>query len=155
MTDDLPIQFRQMREEDYPFILSSWLNSSFETSLEKALGFGDGSHRTHNQRIVLALLDRAVVTVAHPKDDEDSIIGWLCSQRSHVSDTNILHYAYVKSGFRGLGILKRLLLEINPMNNKMLVTHVGRHHQLMVEHGYPLVIDPHAVRDGMKGHRAK
>lgn len=144
----VPFRIRDRVEADIPFLFSSWLNSSFDASLENALGFKDGSHFAHHKRIVEALLARSVVLVACEEDDEDHVLGWFCFEL--LPENVVAHYAYVKNGYRRLGVFRRLWQVANPDNQRAFVSTVGRVHQDLLKAGWPLVHDPHVLKELLK-----
>jgi hypothetical protein len=75
------------------------------------LAYGNWIARPYNniyfkehQEIIKAILDRATVTIATTTEDPTQIIGYI------VSDSECVHYVYLKDVFRGFGIAKKLLL---------------------------------------------
>lgn len=99
--DDL-ITYRPFREADLPFILDSWLktlrvNNDFFRQIDRDI------YKLIYPEIVTRLVRTHRTRVACLKEDDDVIIGYVCTN----SDT--LHWVFVKNQWRGLGIMKDLV----------------------------------------------
>jgi GNAT superfamily N-acetyltransferase len=95
------ITVREMREEDKPFILSSWLKSHRAHCGWASSGDFFNVHR----RVAEGLLARSKVFLAVQKDDPSAIVGWSCLDR----DDKHVHYVYVKRAFRRCGVAATLV----------------------------------------------
>lgn len=58
--------------------------------------------------------------IAHPNDDHDTILGYLCCE---ISDHPVVHYVFVKETFRKMGIARLLLKHSGVDLNKLMFTH--------------------------------
>lgn len=58
-------------------------------------------------KLIEALLKRCTVLVACSTTDNTQLMGYVVVE--HIDDVPVLHYAYVKHAFRGLGIATLLL----------------------------------------------
>jgi hypothetical protein len=90
---------REANENDVSFIFSSWLKSYRNT--QKYVN-SDVYFKGQHDLIELILRTSNVVVIC-TEDDEESIIGYV------VYRGNTLHYIYVKSVFRNLGMARQLL----------------------------------------------
>ena len=101
----LDLTFRPMTETDRNYVLSTWLRSYAETY--EARLFFDGPTRGQffdvYQPVVKGLLDRGTVTVACLPENEDVVVGWICTEGETVL------YLVVKPKFRGVGVAGKLL----------------------------------------------
>jgi GNAT superfamily N-acetyltransferase len=117
LIEDLVI-LRAIEEDELSFVYHSWLHS---------LRAGSNYHRgipssvyynNHKRKLYLAL-DRSHTIVATPKDHPKIISGYIVWESS---DPVTVHYIYVKSDFRKLG-LGKLLLEVATSGKKIVGTH--------------------------------
>lgn len=105
----MDIQVRDALPTDIPMVfdsyLKSWRISKFAGTVPNHLYFDA-------QRVLLEdLIARgAKVVVAYPKDHEDIILGWACGELKE--GKTVLHYAYVKDPYLGLGIAESLLARL-------------------------------------------
>lgn len=116
MSEQVAIRPHQAADKD--FIFHSWLKaykrySHFARRIPHNIFF-----RFHHA-ILERLLSRPSVSVliAHPEGEPDVIIGYLASENEpQFYKTKLIHFIYVKSAFRNLGIATALLKEaqINP-----------------------------------------
>lgn len=97
---------------DLSFVFSTWLrnykHSSYFAKRIKPVVFFKG-----HQAVVEHILKKPTtkVYIAHPKDDSETILGYLACEPS----TQTVHFLFVKDAFRKMGIAKQLLAfsEIN------------------------------------------
>lgn len=102
---DLPIKYRPMVDGDRGLIVTTWLKS-YRASipwLPRA-----EFHRRYRPVIHEILSrDAAWTVVACSPDSEEHVLGWTCGE----PDRDRLHYLFVKSDYRRLGVGARLLNE--------------------------------------------
>lgn len=99
---DLPITLRLLDESDESeknFVLSSWLRSY--TSSKWAESMPRDTFMRGHHRVVSALLDKHHTWVAEVTPGE--LAGWTCTGKY------VLHYVYVKSTYRRMGVGRTLL----------------------------------------------
>lgn len=87
------------------FIFNSWLKSFHAAPAAKAILpaiYFDAQHK-----LIEALLKRCTVLVACSSADSTQLMGYVVVE--HMQEVPVLHYAYVKHAFRGLGIAKMLM----------------------------------------------
>lgn len=115
-----------MAAADKNFVLSSWLNSHLEF-LCGPEERGPDSRRLYQfyKRVVHWLLGSCDVTVACAEDDEDQICGWVAHERLGSGEL-VVHYAFTKYVFRGLGVQRRLWAALNPAGEEATCTFAGR-----------------------------
>lgn len=102
------IKIRNLRAEDKPFIINSWLKSYKEQPFAKDIP-KDIYYKFHSE-IIRDILNRETtkVLLAVATEDEDVIVGYVVLEEGRI---NIFHYIYVKRAFNNLGIAKRLIKE--------------------------------------------
>jgi hypothetical protein len=116
----MPIAIRNGLEGDVPFIFNSWLNSfrkgSFTRFVDNKIYF------TEQHKLIERLLKRCEVKMACDPNDPSSICGYMVYER--VEGILCVHYAYTKQTFRGMGICRQLLKNIDhDFNNAAICTH--------------------------------
>lgn len=99
------VKFRKMNESDISFIFNSWLKCHRHSKYTRGIAspiYYSGQHR---------LIERAITDgetyIACAIDDDSHIYGYACASR--VTGQLAVHYIYVKSTYRNLGIGKELL----------------------------------------------
>ena len=130
MEQELPIQIRQGRETDIPFIANSWLtsyrNSPWAKNMTNTVFF------TEHRRLIDDLFATSFVDIVHDSEDDDQIIGYMVS--AIIDGVKVLHYIYVKKPFRELKIAKLLLNHRGFDKKEMCVyTHITRQHDHRAE----------------------
>lgn len=79
----------------------------------------DATYYSEHKHVVLNLILRSRIMIACSAEDEDQIFGWVCYEKG------LLHYIYVKTTFRNMGIGRRLLDEAGITKEKRVVfTHM-------------------------------
>ena len=99
------VQIRSATEADVPFIFNSWLKSYKGSHAVKAISapvYFDFHHRA-----IEKLLQRSQVLVLCSPDDSTQVFGYLVHES--VESVPVVHYAYVKYAFRGMGLCSMLL----------------------------------------------
>jgi len=100
---------RSAGDGDVAFILDAW-KKSYEGA--PAVRGADREHyRIEMTRAIRRLCDRGEVRVATAPDDPDHLLGFAAF--TIADDGAELHYVYVKREFRGMGIARALLSELN------------------------------------------
>lgn len=102
-----PVEIREAEEQDLHFILNSWKVSlrkhgHFSGSVPNAVFF------RRIDRIIVALLKRCLVLVAHAPSDRNAIAGYAVGE---IADARwmLVHWVYVKDAVRQQGIASLLL----------------------------------------------
>lgn len=117
------IDYRGPEASDTAFIMKSWLDGQRHQ--------GDRSLMTNNvyyvneKKRLEDLLKKSHVTILCNPDDANQIFGYLVY--SLVSDLFIIHYAHVKSLYRRLGIMQKLIRELYPRagRDEIAITHIN------------------------------
>lgn len=158
---------RFAKPEDLPLIFSSWLKShrdiffkEHETGTDsqkdsellfrktRFINHDDTKFMTRERyfssykRHINKLVENSMVLLACDPDTPSQIYGYIVYQK--LGDFPIVHYAYTKHIYRKLGLMRRLLVEINP-NVKTNPTIVTFYNALVrdLRTKYNLVFDPY------------
>jgi hypothetical protein len=121
------------------FVLDSWVktvaaDSPWATETGKHSRAGSGSdtpaqaprHTTplppslikyHHDTLIKKIIRNSSITLACDPDDADTIWGWICF------DSDLLHFIYVKSAFRGFGIGGGLLRSTDAFGGRITTSH--------------------------------
>ena len=102
------IKIREADARDLNFILATWLRS-FKSSSPFTKRIKNKIYYQFHHELIRKLLQTAKVLVAADGVDDSVIYGWLVVDELERNDAivgkwAIVHYTYVKSAFRGLGI---------------------------------------------------
>ncbi len=125
MTAPLALEWREMRDEDRNYILSSWLRSYAEIStrrrridfvtreVEDPGGEFAGMNRSTffglYEPVVQALVARSLIAIAWTPELPDSVLGWMALEPS---EPKAVHYLLVKPRWRKLGIATWMLKDL-------------------------------------------
>ncbi len=113
---------RQGKEEDLPFIYSTWLRN-YKHSSDFAKEIAPAVYYKFHQAAIERIIKRgALVLMAVDNEAPDVIWGWAVVEKTPEAD--IVHYLYVKKAFRGLGVGTELLqmAQVNP--TKLAYSHI-------------------------------
>jgi len=84
---ELPLVFRDMREGDLPFIVSTWVRSL----MAPACWQSRDAYLTNMRKSAQVTLKRSARVVVLASSDHDAtIVGWACG------DDGVVHHAYVR-----------------------------------------------------------
>ena len=110
----LDIAFRPYELRDDAFVVSAWMR---QMRSEPAMRFvkNDVFFPRERDRIS-AILARSKAMLAISRDDSSLLFGFIVSER------NIVHWVYVKSVYRGMGV-GAALLEQSGISGPLLCTH--------------------------------
>lgn len=103
------VQVRKATEADVPFIFNSWLKSFRSSVTAKSISnpvYFDFHHKT-----IEKILQKSDVVVLCDAADPSQVFGYLVHQ--DIDGVRVLHYAYIKFAFRGIGLCNLLLKEAN------------------------------------------
>jgi len=96
------IKIRNIRDEDFPFILDSWLKS-LRYSNDTFKLIDKQAYKRFYPQVITALLLRSMVQVACLQADEDVILGYSVVQGP------TLHFVFVKEPWRRIGLMNDLV----------------------------------------------
>lgn len=120
------IKIRVADERDLNFVLSSWLKS-FKANGLLSKRIKNTVYYQFHHALVKRLLQTAKVLVAADQVDDSVIYGWVAhdsvSLSENATEASILHYTYVKSAFRDMGIAKMLWEKAGLYRNPTFFTH--------------------------------
>lgn len=100
----ITFHLRDGRESDRPYITHAWVAANADTPTARALG---AEYKHAHRRLIWAWLPSCIVRVACDVEDEDAILGF-----SVKLTTDVLHYVHVRRDFRGMGIARALVGEL-------------------------------------------
>jgi len=101
------IHIRPAGDGDLGLIVSTWVGSHRMSARWLSR---DDHDRLYRYAVKRALESCTVLVACHP-EHRDHVYGWVCVDRDNPINAPLLHYAFVKSKFRRLGIARRLLGE--------------------------------------------
>ncbi len=96
-----------MKDEDRNFIFNSWLRSFRKSHYAGPIPYN--LYYDFYQKVIEQILrrDGVEVKVAVPEEHPSQIIGYCVLE--HGFEKPVVHYCYVKQGFRGMGFAKRMV----------------------------------------------
>ena len=134
-----PIAIRPIAVEDLPFVTDSWLRSTRHSHI-----FTDLKAFERTQRKVIAqLVQSSKAAIACSLEDPDQIFGYAIWEETRRKP--VLHWAFVKSDFRRLGIFTRLMALVDPKQKGVVLTHKSEFSQRLRDAGMNIVLDEYAL----------
>ena len=115
--NELPIKFRQGREEDIPFIISTWLKGLYYgnpwfNEIKK-----DNFMRKYHKILTQLLAKEGIkANVAVMANDPDHLLGYA------ILEGNTLHWVFVKKAFRKVGIGRALVPQTIDTTTHLTIT---------------------------------
>jgi len=118
---DLPIDIRPKYQDDENFVYATWLNSYRYTSLF-CKNLRNSIFFPFHRKIIGYIFDKKVTrcNIACLADDHKVILGYCVFE---VGESPIIHYVYVKEGFRKMGIATKLIESMGIDLKKTSYTH--------------------------------
>jgi len=117
---ELPVSLRPLLESDKPFIFSCWLKSFRDEVAFKAIP--NERFFTMHKKIVEDVLNRSTIELLVDQKDPDHLFGFICYEIRN--DSNLLHFIYIKTAFRRLGLAKKaIFLCIKDLDKPSYYTH--------------------------------
>lgn len=113
--------FRSFHESDHAFIFATWLRCYRHTSYFSKRIRNPEFFKGH-WKIVDAILKKpsTQVLIAHPRDDEETILGYLVCD---LENRKLVHFLYVKETFRMMGIARKMMANLELEIEKIFFTH--------------------------------
>lgn len=120
---EFEIKYRDMASEDQSFVFSAWLRSVRNESPAYSMVTDRLFFKEHHD-VVERLFSASPVVVACLADDPSVLIGFACGDHTK----HVVHYFYVKSDFRRMGIATAMLkvLRVDIKNPEAQTTHWTR-----------------------------
>lgn len=112
------LSFREATVDDANFIFDSWLKS-WKSSYFGKLMRAEVFYPNYREEISF-LLSSAQVLLACSPEDPEHIFGYIVYEKPQ-----IVHYVYVKSTFKNMGIAKALFKRAVNCNETIVVTHAN------------------------------
>ncbi len=111
----MELHFRPALTTDLPLIYNSWLKEYYySTKYITATLFNKEYHK-----VIEYILSYSSVMILCNKDEIDHIIGYI------VYTNDVIHWIYIKSSFRLMGLGRKLLQRIKQNNDEVICTHYG------------------------------
>lgn len=134
-----PLSMREAKVDDLKFILNSWVESHREAPGCEHVK--RGAFRVGMSERVKRLLKRCGATVAYEESTPAQIWGWVCAER--LDGALVVHYCYVKSIYRRLGVAGMLMGELGyERDEQIIATHVTRPFAQKRLGHYRVICDP-------------
>jgi len=129
------IEVRLAKPEDLNFIFSCWLRN-YRHSSQFARKISNTVYYKYHHKVIERIIGRgAQVRIAHQVGEPDIILGFACMES--FENTPVLHFIYVKKAFRGLGIAKKLVWELENLQFTHLTENLDlEKHPLFVYNPY-------------------
>ncbi len=96
-------KLRPYHHEDESFVFNSWLKSTREDFSTVSNSKFYATYKDH----IKELLGKSKITIACDPEDSEFIYGYMVVQ--YAGDVPIIHWIYVKSPFRKVGLMKAML----------------------------------------------
>lgn len=141
------LTIRRARRKDLHFLTSSWLDNYRHNGVASKHIPNSIFYFTHH-KIIEDLLSRATILVLCDSKDEDSIVGWVCSEV--MDGALVVHYAYIKYRYRNKGLLRQLMgvLQEKLMPAAIFYTHTtGPWERIAKTHGW--IYNPYLLFQGL------
>jgi GNAT superfamily N-acetyltransferase len=113
------VTIRPAKQDDIPFIFSSWLKSYRESEFAKLIR--NDVFYTEHHALIDNCIKKGMVFCAVNKTDDQQIFGWISVDLA--TQPASLDYIYIKHPYRGLGIAT-MLMQIVPV--PYIYTHQGK-----------------------------
>jgi GNAT superfamily N-acetyltransferase len=130
------VLLRGVVEDDHRFIAASWFESYWKATA-RAQNIPYLAYKRGQDRVIRSILGRAEIKIAYFANVPEEILGYI------VSEGLIVHYLYVKSPYRHVGIAHKLLAE-TPALTYTQRTKAGD--KVALELG--LIYDPYRILEG-------
>lgn len=130
------ISIRQGMKDDSAFIFATWLRA-YRHGSDFTRAIRDGVFFDFHSRLIARLLTHAAVRIAHPAEEPGVILGYL------VHDGSVLHFCYVKAGWRRMGLARTLMQGMDL--NRCVVTHKTRLAETILAKYPGVIYNPYAV----------
>lgn len=122
LNNAVSLTYRAAEQGDIGFILNSWMKSH-RTWVGR---MNNEAYFSGQQALIAALSEISQIVIccdATPKM-RTFVLGYVCGEMDVATDTLILHYIYVKKGYRRAGIARDLLTAIGRgPRTKIIATH--------------------------------
>lgn len=102
----IPVLIRSLNLDDKNLIYNAWLNGFSDSYF--AFGIPKQIYFEVHAAIITGLLQSAKVLVACNPDDDSHIFGFLVYYPSYSQRKFVVHYVYVKSSYKRLGVATAL-----------------------------------------------
>lgn len=106
-SETVELSIRPAYSADLNFVTNSWIRA-YRKNAQLMQMIPQAIYSSNQYKLILKLLERSQLIIACMANDKDQILGWVCFEE--IADgEKAIHFAYVKSVFRKLGIGTALL----------------------------------------------
>ena len=137
-----PVILRECGSKDVNFILHSWLRTYKHRSDFAKMIRNDIFFKWHRE-IILNILKRSKTLVACYPEMDDLILRYLVYEKN--DPLSIIHFTYVKLGYRKLGIAHSLINQSEIDLNQTLYTHKTYDGEEILKKYPKLIYDPYRI----------
>lgn len=138
--EDLPIQIRASKEEDYGFILASWSTEAHHIKYDKFIS--NSIYFPRQKALINNIIKQSIVRIAHVDGEPDLITGFMVFQPKFEMKTLYIHWAQVKPIYRRQGICTALLKNYLEGANPILVVTSPFTFLPIFKEKYNIIYDP-------------
>lgn len=138
---------REPRATDLGFISETWARGA--ASVDPWRLIPREIQRAAQDKHMRRCLDTANTVVAAIPNDEDEIVGWMCSEL--VGGLLTIHWIYVKQLYRCMGTATQIVNDIYPgyldSGKPIMATQWSKHCQRWIRRRYDVLYDPYMVAE--------
>lgn len=137
------LDIRPYTSNDEAFLYATWLRS-YKTSSYFAKRIRNAVFYKQHAAVIKHILNKPTtkVFVASPKDDHDTILGYLACEPGKNA---IAHFVYVKEDFRNMGIARALFLAAEIIPDYLTFTHWTHPLDALVDRFDSMIYDPYSL----------
>lgn len=126
----LPIIIRDLEARDLNFCIKSWLRTHRSAAATRGVP-SEIFYDAHKAKILASIRNGAEIIIAANAEEPDQILGFCCFLPRVIDQRLVLHYIYVKSMYRKLGIGHGLIAEAvdrcdHDGEKPIIATHLSR-----------------------------
>jgi hypothetical protein len=137
----VPILIRTPHEDDFPFIIDSWLHSYQQSQFAQSIR--RDIYRKWHRNIILRVLKNAQTRIATDDKSSDLIYGYAVFEQ--YEEFKIFHYIYIKRPFNHFGISTDLInASPFPIEKGVYASHLTPMGSWIIEK-YQLLYNPYLV----------
>lgn len=138
----LPMQVRMATDADVSYLMKSWLES-YKRESRFASRMASDVFFPHHRRLVTDIICRANTVMACDAEDTSHLIGFACGER--VDDILLMHFIYVKFGFRQFGVAKKLMEAFEFKKDEPVITSHWTYTLDLIAPRYRVVYNPYLL----------
>ena len=117
------IELDELPPSGLNFVLNSWMRSTRINPVYRRIN--SAVFFNNHEMLINKCLNRSNVVIATPTSAPSLIIGYICFDDSHFTETVTVHYCYVKSDYRKMGIATYLFNLVTEGKHAILTHDAG------------------------------